>query len=221
MLISGKERAVLLDTGFDEGELPEIVTSLTDLPIMLIHSHAHIDHTTGDKFWREAWIHPADAEELRQQPWGDDLLLHELEDSTEIDLGERILEVIHVPGHTPGSIALLDRSNRLLFSGDTIMSGTVPINKYPQSVSDFSNSMDKIYLRRNEFDLIYPSHRDWPLTHMDLENLRACAHKAYDADEKMDIFFSSIITSERVEVNLKRKGYKKGRCSVTLEILGT
>ncbi|MBW9152261.1 MBL fold metallo-hydrolase [Clostridium estertheticum] len=38
------------------------------------------------------------------------------------DLGERELEVMYLPGHTNGSIALLDRKNRVLFSGDTISS---------------------------------------------------------------------------------------------------
>lgn len=218
-LIAGNERAILLDTGFDEGELPGLVKTLTDLPITLIHSHYHVDHTTGDRFWSEAWIHPADLEELRSQPWGSALSLKTLENGMEFDLGGRILEVIHLPGHTPGSIALLDRASRILFSGDTIMAGTVPINKYPASVSDFSASLDRIYERRSEFDIIYPAHRTWPLTHTDLADLRSCAHKALSRTEEMDAFFSSIITPERIELDLRRRGYQQGQCSVTLEIL--
>lgn len=218
-LIAGNERAILLDTGFDEGELPGLVKELTDLPITLIHSHSHVDHTTGDCFWSEAWIHPADLDELRGQPWGSSMTLHPLRDGMEFDLGGRVLEVIHLPGHTPGSIALLDRASRILFSGDAIMAGTVPINKYPASVSDFAVSMDRICARRGEFDIIYPAHRTWPLTHTDLNDLRCCAHKALAGTEETDIFFSSIITPERVELDLQRRGYQQGQCSVTLEIL--
>lgn len=218
-LIAGKDRAVLLDTGFDQGELPDLVRELTPLPVMLVHTHSHVDHTTGDRFWSEAWIHPADLDELRRQPWGADMTLHTLEDGETIDLGGRVLEVIHLPGHTPGSIVLLDRNSRALFAGDAIMAGTVPINKYPASAADFAASMDRIYDRRGEFDVIYPAHRAWPLTHRDLADLRDCAHKALEGTEEMTEFSLSIITPDRTELDLRRRGYEQGRTSVTMEIL--
>jgi len=75
-LVAGRERAALIDTGFDKGELPDIVRSLTPLPVMLIHSHADLDHIVGDAFWDEAWIHPADMAALRAQPYGERMTLH-------------------------------------------------------------------------------------------------------------------------------------------------
>ena len=42
-----------------------------------------------------------------------------------LDLGGRRLEIIHLPGHTPGSIALLDTANRVLISGDPIQDGRI------------------------------------------------------------------------------------------------
>jgi glyoxylase-like metal-dependent hydrolase (beta-lactamase superfamily II) len=41
-----------------------------------------------------------------------------LEDGDRIDLGGRVVEVVHVPGHTPGSIALFDRATGAIFTGD-------------------------------------------------------------------------------------------------------
>jgi len=43
-----------------------------------------------------------------------------LADGDTIDLGDRTLTVLHLPGHTPGSIGLLDRENGVLFTGDVI-----------------------------------------------------------------------------------------------------
>jgi glyoxylase-like metal-dependent hydrolase (beta-lactamase superfamily II) len=42
-----------------------------------------------------------------------------LSDGDVVDLGDRVFEVLHIPGHTAGSIALWDRAGGLLFTGDT------------------------------------------------------------------------------------------------------
>ncbi len=46
-----------------------------------------------------------------------------LEEGTIIDLGTRVFEVLHLPGHSPGSIGLYDRTNGVLFSGDAVYDG--------------------------------------------------------------------------------------------------
>ena len=56
-------------------------------------------------------------------------------DGNSIDLGGRRLEVIEIPGHTPGSIAILDVERRILFSGDTVQDGSIflrPHAQYPR-----------------------------------------------------------------------------------------
>lgn len=50
---------------------------------------------------------------------------HLLRDGEEIDLGDRILRVVYTPGHSVDSICLIDESNRILFSGDTIGTGSM------------------------------------------------------------------------------------------------
>ena len=47
-----------------------------------------------------------------------------VKDGDRIDLGDRVLEVIHTPGHSPGSICLLDKENKILFTGDTFVPGS-------------------------------------------------------------------------------------------------
>ena len=47
-LIVGKERALLIDTGYGYGNLREITASLTDLPLTVVNSHGHFDHAGGN-----------------------------------------------------------------------------------------------------------------------------------------------------------------------------
>jgi glyoxylase-like metal-dependent hydrolase (beta-lactamase superfamily II) len=67
-----------------------------------------------------------------------------VEDGDVIDLGDRALEVIHLPGHTPGSAALFDRSRGVLFSGDVIYDGTL-LDELPESdIDDYVASVRRL-----------------------------------------------------------------------------
>jgi glyoxylase-like metal-dependent hydrolase (beta-lactamase superfamily II) len=150
-LVTGRERAMLLDTGCGVGDMRRLVESLTDLPVIVVNSHAHWDHIGGNAQFGEIWIHEAEADELpkgvpntklRPAFSGDQLTgplpdgvdaatiafpptqaTRRLVDGNTIDLGGRVLEVIHGPGHSPGGISLLDRDARLLFTTDVAYPG--------------------------------------------------------------------------------------------------
>jgi glyoxylase-like metal-dependent hydrolase (beta-lactamase superfamily II) len=83
-----------------------------------------------------------------------------LEDGEIIDLGGRTLEVIHTPGHSPGSICLLDKKNRILFTGDTYFPG--PLYAHPEDVNikDYMVSVDKLASRVSEYDFLCAGHND-------------------------------------------------------------
>lgn len=62
----------------------------------------------------------------------------------EIDLGDRCLEVIHLPGHSPGSIGLWERATGTLFSGDSIYDGPL-LDELPESsIPDYCATMDRL-----------------------------------------------------------------------------
>jgi glyoxylase-like metal-dependent hydrolase (beta-lactamase superfamily II) len=146
-LIVGDKQALLFDTGMGIGDLKKVIAHLTRLPIVLLNSHTHNDHV-GDN-WEFSRIYGMDTDFTRQnaqgsrldaqaeimsgqicgvlpegfdskayatQPWKITAYTH---DGDRFDLGDRTLEVIATPGHTPDSITLLDRANGLLFTGDT------------------------------------------------------------------------------------------------------
>lgn len=79
------------------------------------------------------------------------------------DLGGRRLEVVPLPGHTPGSIGLLDRVNRLLFSGDAVHSGQIWM-QLPESgpLEAFREMLLNLAPLRAEFDWLLWGHAQDP-----------------------------------------------------------
>ena len=211
-LIAGKKYAVLLDTGFDGSWLPDKVRELTELPVTMVHTHYHGDHTGGDRLWSPIWIHESEVGELLSQPGHEDLDVHPLHEGEVIDLGGRHLKIIHIPGHSPGSIALLDVENRMLFSGDTVMTQPVFLHNPDSDVHDFLASLDKLASISDSFDVIYPSHASWPLGIEQLAYLRKCALDALSGKEPVNIDID-LETPEGL-MSLHFEGYKSGNCGV-------
>jgi glyoxylase-like metal-dependent hydrolase (beta-lactamase superfamily II) len=105
--------------------------------ILLTHSHwDHIADVSAlkKKTGARVFIHPLDAENLRH-PGKDGIPLliridgvepdGFIEEGTAILVGKLLLEVIHTPGHSPGSVCFYLREQKVLFSGDTLFQGTI------------------------------------------------------------------------------------------------
>ena len=142
-LLIGTERALLIDTGYGFGNLPAAIATVTDKPVTVVCTHGHPDHACGGWQFPEFWLHPADEEICRMyntfdwraqnipNPKPDDFLeeayraggagqLRFCRAEQVFDLGGLALEVVELPGHTAGSIGLLDRANRELYVGDAM-----------------------------------------------------------------------------------------------------
>ena len=124
-LIVGQARAMLLDTGAEPCDLLKSIRSITQLPLVVLHTHGDGDHTANDDLFPDIHAHPAEFETIRRFRPNLRSNLHPITGLSSFDLGERVLQVIETPGHTPGSICLLDHKNRILFSGDTLSYGPV------------------------------------------------------------------------------------------------
>ncbi len=112
---------------------------------------------TGDSIWKPL------PKELDTSSWESPSVKPSkiLEDGDIIKLGgERKLEVIYTPGHSPGSICLLDKKNRLLFTGDTFFPG--PLYAYPEDVNIdlYRASIDRLNGRIEEYDYLCSGHND-------------------------------------------------------------
>ena len=124
-MVRGKERAAVIDTVNGHEDLKAIVREITDLPLIVLNTHGHCDHIWGNAYFDEAYLHPADMDLYKAHFANHPLHLpscpvRPIEAGETVDLGGRTLEVVHIPGHTRGSIALLDRQAGFLFSGDAI-----------------------------------------------------------------------------------------------------
>jgi len=189
-LVEGEERAVLIDTGNGIGDLRAVVESLTDLPISVILTHEHYDHVAGawrfeqiaayDNAESLARMAEGRSNESLQQYVTDEYLWKPLpegwdpstwtippieptklfHDGDIIDLGHRTLEVIYTPGHSPGSMSLLDGDHRLLFTGDHFFPG--PLYAYPADVDlDAYMESNRILAERvDEYDWVLSGHND-------------------------------------------------------------
>ncbi|MDR2615147.1 MAG: MBL fold metallo-hydrolase [Oscillospiraceae bacterium] len=176
-LFAGSARALLVDTGMSGGDLASVVRGLTALPVVLVNTHADGDHLGANAQFDEAYMHPAEfsyyyAENPDRQPparplWDGDVL----------DLGGRSFEVIVIPGHTNGSIALLDRANRVIVTGDSV--SRVPVFMFGErrNLRAYIYSMNRLLSLSDGFDAVYPSHGEFPVGAEDIHRLVSAAEK--------------------------------------------
>ena len=157
-LFEGADRALLVDCCFG-GDLKSYCETLTDKPIQVVITHADGDHTGGAKGFDRLWMHP--AEFARYYEKNNVLAVAEpLWENTVIDLGSWCFEVVLIPGHTPGGIALLEREKRFLIGGDTLQSGGIFMFGDGRNMPAFLASMKKLQTLRGAFDRIYASHNN-------------------------------------------------------------
>ena len=101
-----------------------------------------------------------------------------IQDGDTFDLGGRTLQIIHTPGHTHGSICILDVERRWLFSGDTICDEGVLLHfDHSCSVAVFKQSVEKLKARSSEWDKIWPCHHLKPIDNSFLDEYIACAEE--------------------------------------------
>jgi glyoxylase-like metal-dependent hydrolase (beta-lactamase superfamily II) len=81
------------------------------------------------------------ADSFNQQPVA---RVRHIDEGDEIDLGDRCFHVIHLPGHSPGSIGLWEERTGTLFSGDAIYDGPL-LDELPESsIEDYCATMDRL-----------------------------------------------------------------------------
>ena len=119
-LIVGQARAMLLDTGAEPCDLLKSIRSITQLPLVVLHTHGDGDHTANDDLFPDIHAHPAEFETIRRFRPNLRSNLHPITGLSSFDLGERVLQVIETPGHTPGHICLYNKDEKLLITGDTL-----------------------------------------------------------------------------------------------------
>ncbi len=207
-LVIGKSNAMLIDTGMGIGSLREYVESITEKQLIVVNTHGHPGHAGGNGEFSAVYMHPNDKElyykmsstqskirDLKEVFHLDDevcLKMIEFKDNTMpindiqcIDLGERIIDIVLLPGHTEGSLCLYDRNSGTLFSGDTINGDETWLHH------DYSASLQIYYLSlrmmlKNGWNIkqVCPADAPTPVNPEIIENLEMCVRRILLHDAK-------------------------------------
>lgn len=187
-LVEGDERALVIDTMFGWGNLKGFCRELTSKPLTVVLTHYHGDHSGGIFDFDECYIHEADIVDLYKSAWGiphekryermlsealpeykgkitpDDISREHnikvipIKDGDIFDLGGRLIEVLHVGGHSPGCIALLDRNARIAFTGDCCNSNTILSGPTALSVEEYLDYLHHFKSFQPYFDVCEGAH---------------------------------------------------------------
>ena len=160
-VLEGTEKALMIDSGMTTPDAAEIAKTLTKKPLEMMNTHADRDHVSGNGAF--AWCYMSPAEEGNFRAAGGKGEIRPIKDGDVIDLGGRPLEIIDIPGHTPGSVAILDVNARVLISGDSVQAGTIYMFGEKRNISDYVLSMKKLLGYLERFDVVYPSHGTFPV----------------------------------------------------------
>jgi glyoxylase-like metal-dependent hydrolase (beta-lactamase superfamily II) len=207
-LVTGSDKALLIDTGWGIGDLAEEVKNLTSLPVIVVNTHGHPDHTCGNYQFGDAHIHEADVALLKrnyspamrfnilkrfpkntlptgfsEEAWIHAPLRHftPFKGPMSFDLGGRSIEVIETPGHTHGSICLYDKMDRILFCGDNFLAGNTMLHMEDSTaLSVYYKSVTKLVSMVDKFDKLMPAHGKSPIGPGVLREMQAGLKKVLD-----------------------------------------
>ena len=171
--VAGRDRDLLVDTGMGVLSLRAFLAGITDRPIVCLGTHSHFDHSGCNHEFGVRLMHRAEAgimaaptrESLTIEGWvtassfmalpyaGFDPetymikaapVTDPVDEGDVVDLGDRIFRVLHLPGHSPGSIGVIEDATGIFFSGDTIFDGPLHDDVYHSSPEAFVETMERI-----------------------------------------------------------------------------
>ncbi|MDI9483359.1 MAG: MBL fold metallo-hydrolase [Bacillota bacterium] len=170
-LVCGKKKAVVIDTMNGIADVHAVVREITSLPLTVINTHGHCDHIFGNVYFNcDCFLHTDDIEIAAEHirfPWFVKICQKKkikmppfkaINDGDAIDLGGLTLEVVSLPGHTPGGICLLLKEKRILFTGDSVNHHLWMQLKESLPLKTFLVNLDKISWVTEKADKILHGH---------------------------------------------------------------
>jgi glyoxylase-like metal-dependent hydrolase (beta-lactamase superfamily II) len=185
-LILGTRQAALFDTGMGISDIQKVTAELTRLPIVVLNSHTHVDHVGGNWQFKDVLgmdtdftrarargttagvqdeIGPDmicgplpdgfDARSYATRPWTITRWIH---DGDHLDLGDRVLEIVSTPGHTPDAMCLLDREHGLLFTGDTYYPAPIWLFRPETDLDAYATSVQRLAVLAPQLTMVLGAH---------------------------------------------------------------
>lgn len=186
-VLKGENRSILIDSGSGTRDIAFVADKVTKKPMTVVASHGHYDHIgshasfasvamidlpeTREATDAEGWYSPPVAKSLwafsrsyRVTEWW--------KPGDTIDLGGRRIEVVHVPGHSTDSIALVDRERGYAFVGDHLYGGPLLANLPGSDLAQYLESTRRL-LAIPEIRVVYGAHEEGRLTRESLVALES------------------------------------------------
>ena len=181
-LVEGRERAALLNTGSGLGFLRAYVEKLTDLPIIVLLTHGHVDHAMGSGEFETVYMNHADdyiytqhadmgfrrdglflcpqkVEEAEIIPAKRLNEIHQMAGGYSFDLSGLHIDIYDLPGHARGSVVMLLREERTLLLGDACNCLTFLHEPYSTTVSEYKENLEALKPQvEGKYDTVYLSH---------------------------------------------------------------
>ena len=181
------------------------VAQLTCLPVVVLNTHGHLDHVGANQLFDMSYVGREDeatmlgsnrAGRLRSYEMfveGDAPLIESarrtmiadgklkygfVKDGDRIDLGGVKIEVIGFPGHTPGSLAFVDRRDKVAFTGDSMLFRVLLNDR--SKVTEWLRSVERFAVKTRGIDTIVNGHQWAPFHRGDIDEERALAHAILD-----------------------------------------
>lgn len=171
--VRGRDRDMLLDSGSGVVSLTAQIRLVTERPIIAVASHTHFDHIGNHHEFADRAVHKAESDIIAHPeppkiladiyatdemftalpPGGFDRNAYRvapapanrlLSEGDVIDLGNRRFQVLHLPGHSPGSIALWEVATGVLFGGDVVYDGQILDDTYHSAIDQYVASMERL-----------------------------------------------------------------------------
>ncbi len=169
---------IIIDPGCsDPGEFRKMhdwILSNSLKPVRLVNTHAHIDHILGWKYVTEAYdlVSEAHRDELvivesaKEQAAMFGLDIEQppsvgrfLSEKDHLEFGNSVLEIIHVPGHSPGGLVFFSREQKFMIAGDALFKGSIGRTDLPGGACETLISALKEKILTLDHDVaVYPGH---------------------------------------------------------------
>ena len=171
-VLKGEQRAILFDTGSGTRDIAFVADKVTKKPMTAIASHVHYDHIGSHASFKhvamvdlpetrgatdENWYSPPMSKSLR--PFTDGFHVTEWwKPGDVIDIGGRKIEIVHIPGHSSDSIALVERERGYAWVGDHLYGGTLLANLPGSDLELYLQSTRKLLNDYPEIKTVFGAH---------------------------------------------------------------
>ena len=147
---------VIIDPGDEAEKIMAEINRFKALPQSIILTHCHIDHVGAAQNIAKRLKIPIFIHK-KEKKYIDFPEISYLEEDSEVKVGDEVLRVINTPGHTPGSVCLLDE--KVIFTGDTLFEdGYGRTDLAGGSPDDMDKSLERLKKLIKPGIMIFPGH---------------------------------------------------------------